>query len=387
MKTNNLAPGAHKKTIRRRNIIITTIIVILAVAVYIWHGVLMQLLLNQKSIGRGLPVYSVEQTNHTDAYGWFTVYPKLDKPNFDKVVSKYINNTKGVFLAHVNFDAHGSYPKDDLTISYKLTTHTATVAGVVLMGNQVVGGAHTSWARHITYDDTSGKVTDEPTSPIAVPSDTKLSGGTVPQSDPLGPDCSVKKCLALVFAGGPSYVTPQFLDILKQNHVKATFFELGSQVARYGNAAKRTLHEGHVIGNGTYDYRNLMVAPQNDAINRLAASASAIELVTGVRPGMTIAPYGAITDELAKKVNRVFVKSTTEETSWQAGSSEALYQSIVADAKRGIIMQSYDTDQVTADAYKKAIPKLIEKGYTFVTVPQLLGFDKGTTPGVYQASE
>lgn len=381
------APTAHKKTIRRRKIIIITAILILAAGFYIWHGVLMQFVLNQKSIGEGLPVYSVEHTNHTDVYGWYTTYPKLDKPVFDKVVAKYVNDAKGVFLAHVNFDAHDGYPKDDLTISYKLTTHNATLVSVLLMGNQVLGGKQTTWARQITYDDTSGRVTDRQASSAAVPSDTTARNETVPKADPLGPDCGTKKCLALVFAGGPSYVTPQLLNTLKRNRAKATFFEQGSQVARYPQAAKQVVQDGNSIGNGTYDYRNLIVMSQDEAINRLAASADAIEAVTGIRPGMTIAPYGVVTDELAKKAKQVFIKSTTEENSWQAGSSSALARSIVDDAKPGIIIQSFDTDQITVDAFKTAIPKLIGEGYALVTVPQLLDFNKDTAPGVYQVSE
>ena len=81
------------------------------------------------------------------------------------------------------------------------------------------------------------------------------------------------------------------------------------------------------------------------------------------------------------------MQATTEENSWQAGSSDALYQSILADAKAGIIMQSFDTDQITIDAFKKAVPKLIENGYTLVNVPQLMGFDKDTEPGVYQTND
>lgn len=50
-------------------------------------------------------------------------------------------------------------------------------------------------------------------------------------------------------------------------------------------------------------------------------------------------------------------------------------------------MQSYDTDQVTADAFKIAIPKLIQEGYTLVTVPQLLGFTQDSPSGLYQANE
>lgn len=70
-----------------------------------------------------------------------------------------------------------------------------------------------------------------------------------------------EKLVFLTFDDGPSTtITPQILDILKEKDVKATFFIVGKTLQDGGKEAeailKRTLEEGHAIGNHswTHDY-------------------------------------------------------------------------------------------------------------------------------------
>lgn len=59
----------------------------------------------------------------------------------------------------------------------------------------------------------------------------------------------------LTFDDGPSKsVTPQILDILKENDVKATFFVLGTNVKRYPDILKRSYEEGHYVANHGYSH-------------------------------------------------------------------------------------------------------------------------------------
>jgi len=74
------------------------------------------------------------------------------------------------------------------------------------------------------------------------------------------------KIAFLTFDDGPSTtVTPQILDILKENNVKATFFLLGENIdanERSKELVKREFNEGHAIGNHTYSHnRNNMLFP------------------------------------------------------------------------------------------------------------------------------
>ncbi|MBU3161310.1 polysaccharide deacetylase [Clostridium frigoris] len=76
------------------------------------------------------------------------------------------------------------------------------------------------------------------------------------------------KIAFLTFDDGPSTtVTPQILDILKENNVKATFFLLGENIEinkKSKELVKREFNEGHAIGNHTYAHnRNNMLFPNN----------------------------------------------------------------------------------------------------------------------------
>lgn len=58
----------------------------------------------------------------------------------------------------------------------------------------------------------------------------------------------------LTFDDGPSKFTPQVLDVLKKEEVKATFFVLGDQAEVRPQVVKRIVEEGHAIGNHSYNH-------------------------------------------------------------------------------------------------------------------------------------
>lgn len=64
-----------------------------------------------------------------------------------------------------------------------------------------------------------------------------------------------EKYAYLTFDDGPSKnVTPQILDILKREEIKATFFILGSRAELYPELVKREYEEGHYIANHGYSH-------------------------------------------------------------------------------------------------------------------------------------
>lgn len=77
----------------------------------------------------------------------------------------------------------------------------------------------------------------------------KLYSGTVWRMD------NNQKTVYLTFDDGPiPELTPWVLDILKEYGVKATFFCVGENVAKYPGIFERILAEGHQVGNHTFNH-------------------------------------------------------------------------------------------------------------------------------------
>ncbi|MFQ8989224.1 MAG: polysaccharide deacetylase family protein [Intestinibacter sp.] len=66
-----------------------------------------------------------------------------------------------------------------------------------------------------------------------------------------------EKIAYLTFDDGPTNrCTPDILDILKENHIPATFFVIGQRVEQNPELVKRAYKEGHFIVNHTYSHQD-----------------------------------------------------------------------------------------------------------------------------------
>ena len=74
-----------------------------------------------------------------------------------------------------------------------------------------------------------------------------------------------EKVAYLTFDDGPSkQITPQILEILRNENIKASFFVLGNRVATYPDLVKQEYEEGHYIANHGYShvYGSVYASPQ-----------------------------------------------------------------------------------------------------------------------------
>ncbi len=101
--------------------------------------------------------------------------------------------------------------------------------------------------------------------------------------------------VALTFDDGPDPASsPQFVRQLADRNVKATFFMLGSMVARAPGLAAEIAAAGHEIGVHGFDHRYLPARGPRAAWTDLHRATDLIADVTGVRPVLFRPPYGVL---------------------------------------------------------------------------------------------
>ncbi|MET7785892.1 polysaccharide deacetylase family protein [Streptomyces sp. 900116325] len=189
-------------------------------------------------------------------------------------------------------------------------------------------------------------------------------------------DCRKAKCVALTFDGGPSLTTPGLLDILKQENLHATFFVQGKgHIAKYPDILRRISAEGHEIGNHTWTHKDLTDIDVADARQELTGTQDAIEKVTGTRPILMRPPEGRTNREVAKicqDLGLAQVLWSVTAKDYETTDSALITKRVLDQTHRDGIILLHDLHKGTVPAVPGIIKALKQRGYTIVTVSQLL---------------
>ncbi|MEU1415252.1 polysaccharide deacetylase family protein [Streptomyces sp. NPDC005731] len=189
-------------------------------------------------------------------------------------------------------------------------------------------------------------------------------------------DCRKAKCVALSFDGGPSPTTPRLLDILRHDGLHATFFVQGKgHIARYPKILRRISDEGHEIGNHTWNHRRLTDLGETDARQELTRTQDAIEHITGTRPLLMRPPEGRTNRKVAgicRDLGLAQVLWSVTAKDYETTDSALITKRVLDQTHRDGIILLHDLHQGTVPAVPGIIKALQQRGYTIVTVSQLL---------------
>jgi peptidoglycan/xylan/chitin deacetylase (PgdA/CDA1 family) len=188
--------------------------------------------------------------------------------------------------------------------------------------------------------------------------------------------------IALTFDDGPWYQTPRFLSLLERYGVPATFFEVGEHIAQYGEGGaieRRMLADGDMIGDHTWSH--IVVASGGPtARSQIEETAAAIRDAThGFTPCLFRAPDGAVGPALigeARSLGFTTIQWDIDPRDWALPGSAEIEDNVLANAHPGAIVIMHDGGgdrSQTLAALPDIIDTLRARGYTFVTVTQLLG--------------
>ena len=185
--------------------------------------------------------------------------------------------------------------------------------------------------------------------------------------------------IALTFDDGPSPgYTNTILAILERYHIHATFFMLGVWVQRYPDLARAVFADGDVIGDHTWGHPDLTKLG-NDQINQqLANTRDIIQQTTGARAALFRPPYGAYTRrvlDLAAALQFSTIVWSVDPRDWSRPGTDAIMSRVLNATQNGSIILLHDGGgdrSQTVAALPTIIEQLQQRGFTFVTIPQLL---------------
>ena len=195
------------------------------------------------------------------------------------------------------------------------------------------------------------------------------------------------KVIALTFDDGPSLLyTEEILDILAENEAKATFFCIGTEMNGDGAAlVQRAAQQGCQIC--THGYSNLSATggkiaelSADDQVAEIQRGMQSITDVLGYEPSRYVRIGG---DSMYGDVVAHVVDYIDAEIGWSLDTGDWVYMTekdiydVLMSAKAGDIVRMHDGgdhQDVTAAALKKALPKLKAKGFSFITIDELMAY-------------
>jgi peptidoglycan/xylan/chitin deacetylase (PgdA/CDA1 family) len=170
--------------------------------------------------------------------------------------------------------------------------------------------------------------------------------------------------------------------VLRQYRVPATFFQVGNQVAAHPDIAQAVHAEGHEIGNHSQTHPNLALKRPSLIAAEFGRAQETIIAATGHIPAFLRAPFGVRWfgfRRTQQRLNLTGAMWTVIGLDWKL-PPEQISARIVNRASKGDIICLHDGRGTlkdpdissTVEAVRRIVPTLLEKGYHFETVSQLI---------------
>jgi peptidoglycan-N-acetylglucosamine deacetylase len=183
--------------------------------------------------------------------------------------------------------------------------------------------------------------------------------------------------IAMTFDDGPHpQNTPRLLDMMAARNIKATFYVIGRSVDTHPDVLRRTVAEGHEIGNHSYTHPLLSKLSDSQVLQEMRRCHEAVGRAAGVSMRTMRPPYGGLLQAQRELVHREFGYPTimwaVDPLDWKRPGPSVVASRINSATTSGAIVLAHDLHSQTVDAMPATFDGLLRKGFQFVTVSQLI---------------
>ncbi len=256
---------------------------------------------------------------------------------------------------------------------------TPLLAAIAMAASVSACSAQSPSADADPTDSPAPPAASAPVSSAVEGSPTPATASATPTPTPEKVDCKREKCIALTYDDGPSEYTPKLLKTMAKYDARATFFLIGPSASAMPEVVKDEVAQGMEIGNHTRRHPALTQISSAQVKTELSDTQKRIHKITGQYPTLMRPPYGSRStsvDKIAGKQGLAVINWDTSPLDWEKKPAKKVADIVIREASRNQIVLLHDTHPWTVDAAPRIYQQLTKKGYTFVTVSELLGKPK-----------
>ncbi len=193
-------------------------------------------------------------------------------------------------------------------------------------------------------------------------------------------DNSTRPMIALTMDDGPSrMVTGEILTGLARYGASATFFCVGTAVTRQPDLVRREMDFGHTVAAHSMTHENPWEQSLSDMLAEVDEQKALYTAVTGLPVSLLRPPGGDLKTFEYRQIGWPLIHWTKSLSDTGAGNARELAWRVIRGAQHGDIFLMHDIREKTAQAVPLFLEALIERGFMFATVDELL-YLNGVTP-------
>ena len=194
-----------------------------------------------------------------------------------------------------------------------------------------------------------------------------------------------KKQIALTFDDGPNDpFTSEILDILKKHKVQATFFMVGKCIERNPDTAKNVLADGHIIANHSLSHNFFNYFRSLRMTKEIKSNQDIIYKYLRLKPALYRSPWLFRHPFILKNLKNNKLTPISGEFCHPFEvfhiNGQKMANHVIKISKNGSIIIFHDGHDSkggnrieTVKALPIVIKHLEQQGYSFVTIPEMLG--------------